>query len=83
MQCASDKVVCYFRNSDGSSLARPENLDANLCTHINYAFIIIDESGNLTVQSPTVDITSGNFLKWLQNKNIYTGRFQISLINLK
>src|SRR6266487_4630761 len=35
------KVVCYWPNWRHSTL-HPQDIDANLCTHINYAFAILD-----------------------------------------
>lgn len=52
-QAQNYKVVCYFTNSawyrseNGKYL--PENIDANLCTHIVYAFTLLDEN-SLTIK---------------------------------
>ncbi|CAG9861936.1 unnamed protein product [Phyllotreta striolata] len=43
----STNVICYYVNSYGVSLAPPEQLDANLCTHILYAFANLNASGYL------------------------------------
>lgn len=48
------KVICYFTNwawyrqGDGKYL--PSDIDASLCTHINYGFAVLD-SGTLTIKS--------------------------------
>ncbi|KAJ8967068.1 hypothetical protein NQ317_005967 [Molorchus minor] len=57
------KVVCYYQGSNGVKLAPPEELDASLCTHINYAFIQIDKNGNLTEQNPKIDIGLSMFTR--------------------
>lgn len=53
-----NNVICYYSNY-GYSLAPPENLDTNLCTHINYAFAEISEEGFLTYQNEKLDIGLG------------------------
>ncbi len=40
------KVVCYFTNwawyRQGVGKYKPENIDPELCTHINYGFAVLD-----------------------------------------
>lgn len=60
------KVVCYFTNwswfrkDNGKFL--PENIDPNLCTHIVYAFTVLDPN-SLTIQirDPRTDIDNHFF----------------------
>ncbi|XP_018576269.1 probable chitinase 10 [Anoplophora glabripennis] len=63
VNASGNNVVCYFINSNGYSLAPPETLDANLCTHINYAFAEIDEEGFLTYQNEKLDIDAGMYYR--------------------
>lgn len=61
------KVVCYFTNWSSyrseSGKFLPENIDADLCTHIVYAFTILDENSlTIKVRDPRADITN-NFFK--------------------
>lgn len=54
------KVVCYFTNwsfyREGNGKFLPENVDANLCTHVVYGFAVLD-SNSLTIkmQNPSID----------------------------
>jgi len=47
------KVVCYFTNwawyRPGLGKYVPEDIDANLCTHINYGFAVLDKN-NLVIK---------------------------------
>ena len=40
------KVVCYFTNwawyRQGTGKYTPDNIDTDLCTHINYGFAVLD-----------------------------------------
>ncbi|MEQ2220218.1 hypothetical protein ILYODFUR_003138, partial [Ilyodon furcidens] len=48
----STKLVCYFTNwsqyRPGNGRYTPENIDPNLCTHLIYAFSIINSSNELS-----------------------------------
>lgn len=53
-----DKLVfCYFTNwawaRSGIASYKPENIDGNLCTHIFYAFAILNET-TMEIQSPDI-----------------------------
>ncbi|XP_074037099.1 acidic mammalian chitinase isoform X2 [Leptinotarsa decemlineata] len=63
-------VVCYYMNSNYATLAPPEKIDPKLCTHLNYAFVRIEETGNLTYQSKYVDITQGVYKRVIALKKI-------------
>ncbi|KAJ8962566.1 hypothetical protein NQ318_000959, partial [Aromia moschata] len=67
---SSKNVVCYFQNSNGYQLAPPEDLNASLCTHINYAFVTIDNVGNLTVQNEKLDIGQGLYERVVNLKTV-------------
>jgi len=54
-------VVCYYSSWSYYDGVKPEDLDANLCTHLNYAFITIWEDGNLKVEDDELDIKDGLF----------------------
>ncbi|XP_068894545.1 acidic mammalian chitinase-like [Tenebrio molitor] len=43
---ATDKVICYYQSWSSSSFA-PSDIDANICTHVNYAFLGIKSDGSL------------------------------------
>ncbi|KAG5872423.1 hypothetical protein JTB14_013668 [Gonioctena quinquepunctata] len=53
---STGNVVCYYMSSYGRSIAPPEKIDPNLCTHLNYAFVGLDEGGNLTFKNQFIDI---------------------------
>ncbi|XP_050500349.1 acidic mammalian chitinase [Diabrotica virgifera virgifera] len=55
-QSKGRNVVCYYSGDFGTSVAPPELLDANLCTHLNYAFVKVNENGNLVFLNKNVDI---------------------------
>ncbi|CAH1107644.1 unnamed protein product [Psylliodes chrysocephalus] len=63
-------VVCYFVNGYGVTIAPPETLDPKLCTHILYAFVNLDISGNLTYQRKEVDIDKGMYKRVVSLKKI-------------
>lgn len=52
-------------NGYGVTIAPPETLDPKLCTHILYAFVNLDISGNLTYQRKEVDIDKGKYFLYL------------------
>lgn len=56
---AVDKVVCYYESWAAYNGIAPENFDANLCTHINYAFMGLQPDGNLKVEDNELDINQG------------------------
>ncbi|XP_056279103.1 acidic mammalian chitinase-like isoform X2 [Pseudoliparis swirei] len=53
---SSTKLVCYFTNwsqhTTGAGRYLPANLDPNLCTHLIYAFSIINSSNELVTSDP-------------------------------
>ncbi|KAH0815065.1 hypothetical protein MTP99_002127 [Tenebrio molitor] len=42
---ATDKVACYYESWAESYFA-PEDIDVSICTHVNYAFLGINEDGS-------------------------------------
>lgn len=60
------KVVCYYTNWSSyrpeSGKFLPENIDSDLCTHIVYAFTILDQNSlTIKVRDPRADITNQFF----------------------
>jgi chitinase len=43
---ATDKVFCYYETWN-EGIFGPDDIDVNICTHINYAFMGINEDGSL------------------------------------
>ncbi|XP_049826280.1 acidic mammalian chitinase-like [Aethina tumida] len=70
----TDKVICYYASwattRPGSGKVTPEDLDPNLCTHINYAFLGLTEDGSLEILDPENDIEQGNLKKVSDLKKI-------------
>ncbi|KAK3575833.1 hypothetical protein CHS0354_015584 [Potamilus streckersoni] len=65
--------VCYYsswssQRNDGHALL-PEDIDANLCTHINYAFITLDASGTEIHTEQPYDLNLMKGLTNLKTKN--------------
>ncbi|NP_001034516.3 chitinase 2 precursor [Tribolium castaneum] len=62
---ATDKVICYvaswaiYRPDKGEY--HPKNIDPNICTHINYAFLGVYPNGTLQMIDEWGDIEKGNF----------------------
>ncbi|CAH1162865.1 unnamed protein product [Phaedon cochleariae] len=54
-----DNIVCYYVPAYGN--IGPEDLDPSLCTHLNYAFVRLDEKGNLYFGNEYLDITKGYY----------------------
>jgi hypothetical protein len=62
------KVICYFSNwaglRDGDGKFIPENVNANLCSHIIYAFAKLDdESLTMTPSGPRSDLDDGYYAR--------------------
>lgn len=63
---ADYKVVCYYNstswNRKNDGIFEPSNIDASLCTHIVYAYAILDND-TLTIQSQnsTNDVDNGYY----------------------
>jgi chitinase len=55
--------VCYYSSwaiyYEGDGAVQPEDLDANMCTHINYAFVSINSDGSLSAEDEYADIDQG------------------------
>ena len=65
------KVICYFSNwaglRDGDGQFIPENVNANLCSHVIYAFAKLDEESlSMTPSGPRSDLDDG-YYKRLQS----------------
>jgi chitinase len=62
---ASDKVICYYASwavtRPGNGKFVPEDIDANLCTHVNYAFLGLNNDGTLQVLDEENDVNQGGF----------------------
>ncbi|KAJ8924367.1 hypothetical protein NQ315_007163, partial [Exocentrus adspersus] len=57
------KVICYYESWSSYNGYNPEDFDANLCTHVNYAFIGLWEDGNVRVEDDSLDIDQGLYNK--------------------
>jgi chitinase len=62
-------VVCYFKNTgDGKYLV--QDINPSLCTHIIYAFSILDPATHLMISSNTMfDVEQENFKLFIELKN--------------
>lgn len=70
-QSGALRVICYYRSWTSYNGYNPEDFNANLCTHVNYAFIGLKENGNLKVDDDALDINQGNkYLKYLEFQKI-------------
>lgn len=58
---------------------QPKEIDANLLTHINYAFVKVDTTGNLSLADPWADTDYGSDLN---SAKPYKGNF-LQLVQLK
>lgn len=56
-------VICYYESWAAWDGIIPENFDASLCTHVNYAFITIWDNGNLRVEDDELDINEGLYYR--------------------
>ncbi|CAG2116667.1 unnamed protein product, partial [Medioppia subpectinata] len=62
LAAAKPKVICYWPNwrlyESGDNKHTPENIDPTLCTHLHYAFHVMDEQNNVLKDSdgPQPDI---------------------------
>jgi chitinase len=60
---ATDKVICYYASwavtRPGNGKFVPEDIDPNLCTHVNYAFLGLNDDGSLQVLDEENDINQG------------------------
>lgn len=62
---ASDKVICYYaswaygRPDNGKFV--PEDINPNLCTHVNYAFLGLNADGSLKILDPAFDVDQDGF----------------------
>ncbi|KAL1512589.1 hypothetical protein ABEB36_002158 [Hypothenemus hampei] len=62
-QVASVAVVCYYSSYNAYNGITPEKFDAHLCTHINYAFILLNEDGSLKVADKDMDVDQKLYLR--------------------
>jgi chitinase len=62
---ATDKVICYYANwaiyRPDKGVFHAEDIDASICTHINYAFLGVFPNGSLQIIDEWGDIEKGNF----------------------
>ncbi|CAH1365849.1 hypothetical protein MTP99_002131 [Tenebrio molitor] len=62
---ATDKVFCYYETWN-EGIFGPDDIDVNICTHINYAFMGINEDGSLRLDGSDSMLKS---LSGLKSKN--------------
>lgn len=60
---ATDKVICYYASwaayRPGNGRFLPEDINPNLCTHINYAFLGLNNDGTLQILDEENEINQG------------------------
>jgi GH18 family chitinase len=50
-----DKVFCYYETWN-EGIFGPDDIDVNICTHINYAFMGINEDGSLRLDGSDCEL---------------------------
>ncbi|RZC36447.1 Glyco hydro 18 domain containing protein, partial [Asbolus verrucosus] len=59
------KIVCYYPSwaiyYKNNGTVRPEDVDPNMCTHINYAFVSLNSNGTLSPTDKNADIYKGGY----------------------
>lgn len=55
-----ENVICYYEPWSIDTFD-PENIDVSICTHVNYAFLGIDENGTLLFNDTNADSIFLNF----------------------
>ncbi|RZB41615.1 acidic mammalian chitinase-like [Asbolus verrucosus] len=65
---ATDKILCYYETWVANSFV-PDDIDVNICTHVNYAFLGINEDGSLRLDGDDSILKSLGDLK-SKNPNI-------------
>lgn len=71
------QVICTYASWTAYKGIRPDQFDATLCTHINYAFAGIWERGDLKVNDDNLDIAEGKYFN--DNNNIC---FSVKNVNI-
>ncbi|XP_066142849.1 acidic mammalian chitinase-like [Euwallacea fornicatus] len=71
-QTSSTHVICYYESWVAWSGINPEDFDASLCTHVNYAFISLSEDGSLKVEDEELDIGQDLYKRVTAMKNSNT-----------
>lgn len=60
-------MLCYYAswgaNRPGDGKFTAEDIDANLCTHVNYAFLGLNDDGSLLILDEATDIQQGFLLQ--------------------
>lgn len=56
-------VICYYQSWAAYDGVMPDNFDASLCTHVNYAFISVASDGKLKVEDQDLDVDQGLYKK--------------------
>ncbi|NP_001036034.1 chitinase 13 precursor [Tribolium castaneum] len=75
IHAATDKVICYYASwgaqRPGNGQFVPEDINPDLCTHINYAFVGLDKDCNIQVLDEENDINQGGLkrVSALKEKN--------------
>lgn len=65
------KVVCYFTNwawyRQGKGKFLPEDIDADLCSHIIYGFAVLDGSSHtIKTHDSWADVDNSEYIKFIQ-----------------
>lgn len=53
-------MICYYQSWSSSSFA-PSDIDANICTHVNYAFLGIKSDGSLRLDGDDSKFPSDSY----------------------
>ncbi|KAJ3656743.1 hypothetical protein Zmor_015793 [Zophobas morio] len=48
---ATDKVICYYKSWTREDVFAPDDIDISICTHVNFAFLRLNEDGNFRFDS--------------------------------
>lgn len=82
-----DKVICYYASwavtRPGNGKFVPEDIDPNLCTHVNYAFLGLNDDGSLQVLDEENDINQGKIglrTSWFLSLKILGGLKRVSAL---
>ncbi|KAL3289218.1 hypothetical protein HHI36_003652 [Cryptolaemus montrouzieri] len=61
---AANNVVCYYASwgasRPGNGKITAKDIPANLCTHVFYAFLGLNDDGSLLIMNETLDVDLGN-----------------------
>lgn len=67
----TSNIICYYQSWATYQGVQPEDININICTHINYAFVSLNDDGSIKSMDKDLDIDKGFFKKvtGLKSKN--------------